>query len=86
MFGHQKSDVVTSDGAAASFPVQTATIIVALPMLDADTGAPLGIDPDDAHSFVWRGRIWGITQGPTIRRQHGVDHHAAWTLQKGQKL
>lgn len=84
--GHEKSDLLSSDAAQAIVPIHLTTFLVELPLSDAETGEPLGIEPEEITGFQWRGHWWQSDTSPSIRRQHGEDHHASWNMRKAGRV
>lgn len=77
------ASVIVSDYLAASFHEVRTTIFVEAPLLDAETGAPLGIDPETVTAFKQSGRFWSVIEAPVMRRQHGEDQYIMFSVQRG---
>ena len=78
--GHQTPGVVVSMGTESVIRQDETRIMVSLPLADADTGAPLSAALEDVTAFQWRGRRCSVEGVPVVRRRHGEDHHARWTV------
>lgn len=83
-FGAKESTVLVSTTTGAAHPVTAMSVSVELPLSDADTGVPLGMDEDTVTGFIHRGRRWTVEGWPTVMRKYGQDHHARWTVERLQ--